>query len=155
MEAKDRIMESTTHAKDRMKESAAHASERAKEGFNATRRRASRSYRRASVKMRRGMNEQPLLVGGLAFLAGAAIGALLPETRAEEEWMGEARERLATRARDFGEEIRDAGSRVAQVARDEVGQGLPRDGEEAGERVKRVVDTAREATKEIGREQSH
>jgi hypothetical protein len=42
--------------------------------------------------------ENPLALGALAIAIGAAIGLSLPHTHVEDEWMGEAKERLLRRA---------------------------------------------------------
>ena len=50
------------------------------------------------------MREQPLLVGGLGLVIGAAIGAALPNSDAEDRLMGETRDELAAKARALAAE---------------------------------------------------
>ena len=49
-------------------------------------------------RVRRGffdtLHEQPLVLGALGLAAGAAIGAALPATEKEDEWLGDSRDRL-------------------------------------------------------------
>lgn len=57
----------------------------------------------------------PLLVGGLVAIAGAAVAALLPASRVEDEWLGETRDNLRGRA---GAIAREAVERVRNLAED-------------------------------------
>jgi hypothetical protein len=43
------------------------------------------------------MRDQPLVAGGLGLLIGAALGAMLPTSEAEDRLMGETRDELAPR----------------------------------------------------------
>jgi ElaB/YqjD/DUF883 family membrane-anchored ribosome-binding protein len=57
------------------------------------------------------LREQPLVLGAIAIAAGAALGALLPSTQAEDEWIGEtsdeAKARIKREAESRASEIRD------------------------------------------------
>jgi len=70
--------------------------------------------------------EQPLVLGAIAIVAGAAIAALLPTTRAESEWVGDAsaaaKERLKDEARQRMEDVKDGVARVAEAARQSSGE---------------------------------
>jgi len=81
-----------------------------------------------SVRSRDTFQEHPLMVGSVALLVGAALGAALPRSRYENRWMGEARDNLMNNARDMGsgqwERAKSVASRVADVARDHAGQAL-------------------------------
>lgn len=63
---------------------------------------AAQSLRQRAHRTRMGAQElfddNPLAVGAMAVAAGALLGALLPETRREDEMMGNARDRLRDRA---------------------------------------------------------
>jgi len=59
------------------------------------------------------VRDQPLILGAVGLAVGAAIGALIPNTDAENRLMGETRDRLADQARDLAEEGYE---RVSQVA---------------------------------------
>ncbi len=61
--------------------------------------------------------ENPLAIGAAALTLGVAVGLAIPETRGEQELMGNARDRLADRARDVAEETKDkVGNVVERVA---------------------------------------
>jgi hypothetical protein len=59
--------------------------------------------------------EQPLLLGAMGLLLGAAIGAVLPESRAESRWLGPARDETMDRIKQQGkqafQQVRDAAQR--------------------------------------------
>jgi hypothetical protein len=44
---------------------------------------------RARERVRRGIEQNPLALGVIGLLAGAALGLLLPKTKLEERWLGE------------------------------------------------------------------
>lgn len=62
------------------------------------------------------LEDHPLAVGALGFLAGAIIGASLPSTRIEEEYIGDTREELRRGAQQAGEEMLDKARNVASTA---------------------------------------
>ena len=62
---------------------------------------------------------QPLLLGALGLALGAAIGAILPRTRAEDQLMGEARDSVAGRV---GEVARETYENVRTAAEDGIEQ---------------------------------
>ena len=59
------------------------------------------------------LQEQPLLLGALGVVAGAALGLLLPSSRSERRMLGEAREGVRENAQAS---VRAAGQQVADVA---------------------------------------
>jgi cell division septum initiation protein DivIVA len=71
-------------------------------------------------------SEQPLVLGAIAIVAGAAIGALLPTTRAENEWVGDAsaaaKERLKGEARRRMDDMKEGVARVGEAARQSPGE---------------------------------
>ena len=90
---------------------------------------ARQTVRRTSNQLQRMLHENPLLVGAAAVLAGAAIGASLPETERENQLMGEARDSVVDRAQEMARDAKDtvkeaasdplaAVSKVAEVVND-------------------------------------
>jgi hypothetical protein len=77
-------------------------------------------------------NPLGLALGGLAL--GFVVGTLLPQTRAENERMGEVSDRLVDAAKETASEAVDRGKQVAQEA------------------VEAAVDTAKESGREQGQE---
>jgi hypothetical protein len=90
---------------------------RSREAVNDARVTARRTARRTQNQLQRMLTENPLLVGAAAVLAGAAVGASLPETGRENELMGETRDSVVDRAQ---EAAREAASTVREVAEEAV-----------------------------------
>ncbi len=66
------------------------------------------------------MRENPLAAAAIAAVVGAGVGMTLPETRRENELMGEARDTVVNRAqeaaRDAAERVQDAAQQVQDAA---------------------------------------
>jgi hypothetical protein len=60
--------------------------------------------------------EQPLVLAGIGIAVGAAIGAMLPSTEAENRLLGEASDKLKQRTRDMAGEQYDKAKTVAATA---------------------------------------
>ena len=93
-----------------------------------------RTNKRGATHVRDTAESNPLglAVGGLA--VGFLVGMLLPQTRVENQQMGEASDRLIDAAKDTAGEAVDRGEHVAQEA------------------VEAAVDTAKESGREQGQE---
>jgi len=101
---------------DSMRERAGRAGRSAREGF-----------RGMESQYGNLMQEQPLLLGALGLALGAALGAMVPRTEAENELMGEYSDRVKRKAADESRQgyqlARDTAERVADAAQREVTQG--------------------------------
>ncbi|MET4698509.1 ElaB/YqjD/DUF883 family membrane-anchored ribosome-binding protein [Constrictibacter sp. MBR-5] len=99
---------------------ATDAAERAGSGAMRGARSAGRSAYGAGRYARRSLvssiQEEPLILGGVALAIGAAIGASFPATRREDALMGPARDRLRDQAYDYGRDAVSQGERVAERA---------------------------------------
>ena len=89
--------------------------------------------RRARLQYERMQREQPLVLGALAVAAGAALGAMLPRTRAEDEWVGDVSDDTTDRLKRAGhrkaEELEETAARAAKAA----GRAAEKDLDGAGE----------------------
>ena len=132
---------------------AGHASDSASRGYGEARDGVSRGLERLAA-------DQPLMFGALGLALGAALGAILPRTQAEDELMGEARDRLAAQAsaaagEAYGQAREVAGERIEQ-AKAAVGQTyvdakerLERDGlGGVGETLSGAAQQARDAVRD-------
>jgi hypothetical protein len=90
--------------------------------------------------------EQPLVLGALAVAAGALIGAMIPSSRAEDEWFGEqsdeAAERLKEEARQKATQAKSAAAEAAEAAKDAAKSAAePRRTEPQGSRTSGTAGT--------------
>jgi Protein of unknown function (DUF3618) len=93
---------------------------------------ASRITRSAAASGRDFMDfcrDQPLVLAGMGLAVGAAIGALLPRTQAEDELMGDVSDKLKEQTRDFAgdefEKVKKVGEHAYDTAKREAErQGL-------------------------------
>jgi hypothetical protein len=73
-------------------------------------------------------HEQPLLLGLIGLGVGAFVAAMLPPTRMEDEWMGEASDRVKREAMESGREqmerARHVAGATAETAREETQRQL-------------------------------
>jgi hypothetical protein len=96
------------------------------------------------------LESEPLLIAGIGLVVGAAIGAALPHTDAEDHLMGQARDKLLTKGKDIAQSGLQQASSVAQAAYGSVKSELQDGGddrdlsERVGEAVKSGVQAGRD-----------
>ena len=73
------------------------------------------------------MREQPLALGAIGLAVGAVLASAAPRTRVEDEWMGDASDRLTDRAKEAGREQLDRASDALRSATS------PHDGDGTGQ----------------------
>lgn len=102
------------HLRDRLSEGTEGFGEEARLRIEAARRKAldasdavSRQMAQANRKIARNYDNEPLLFGALALLGGAALGAMLPGTRREDELLGDYRDQLLDEAEKIYHEEKD------------------------------------------------
>ncbi|MCU0789602.1 MAG: DUF3618 domain-containing protein [Nitratireductor sp.] len=160
---------------ERLYEGTHDMSEEARDRVIAARDAAYQAQKRVEDMMRRSSREmsdlfesQPLVVGALAMAAGAALGGLLPRTNAEDEAMGEERDRLMEEAERIYRQERSklgavmgaaasAATEVLREAREEVTAAGP-EGEslaeaatnKAKDAARKVADRTREEAERQG-----
>ena len=108
--------------KERISDAASGYADSVSEFADETRRaiteRSERWQREASSQLREGMErvlrEQPLVVAVAGLAAGAAVAALFPSTRLENQTFGGAREKLADAAGQIGERAMDAAGKAGE-----------------------------------------
>jgi hypothetical protein len=146
--ARDRVQQLSASARDRVSETG----EQLWRGARDVGDRASYYGRQVRHGFFDTLHEQPLVLGALGLAAGAAIGAALPATEKEDEWLGDSRERLAERAKEAGweqvERARAAAGAAYGAAREEAErQGLSLEGGKAA--AESLVDTMREKAERV------
>jgi hypothetical protein len=146
-EAREWAGETASGARERMYQTAegtrrgfARASRSARRQAEETAYAARHHARRARSGLAHLFEERPLLVGAIGLAVGAALGAALPITRREDEWLGESRDDLKHRARDELGKAELVARRAYDTARSEA------------ERQHLTPEGARQAARETVRE---
>lgn len=121
--AKDKAL----HLRDRLSEGTEDMSEEARRRIEMARQKAldasdaiSRQMARTNQKIARNYDNEPLLFGALALLGGAALGAMLPGTRREDELLGDYREQLFDEAEAIYHEEKGRIGKAVSAGLDEV-----------------------------------
>jgi ElaB/YqjD/DUF883 family membrane-anchored ribosome-binding protein len=93
--------DSASDAAGRAQEYAGDVTARAQEYANEAGEAVRRGSRQARNGLSRMLDENPLLVGAAALAIGAVVGASIPETEQENEWLGEARDNVLEQAEEM------------------------------------------------------
>jgi ElaB/YqjD/DUF883 family membrane-anchored ribosome-binding protein len=160
-EVKDRLQERAGEMKERLQNRAGEMKDRVQEGTQQLGERARYQSRQAVTVVQQNMDENPLAVGAVALVVGAAVGFMLPETQKEREWMGETRDRVMDRAQSTAQQL---GQKVQSVAREAVStaksaaqnEGLTPDGsamDTLKQKVQNVAQTTVDAVKDAASDQ--
>lgn len=98
------------------------------------------------------IDEQPWVIGAVGIAIGAALGAGLPATRKEDEWMGKTRDEVVDKATELGHEQVEKAKSTLRAAKDTAleeadKEGLTADAAKDGiqetlEKAQRVVEVA-------------
>lgn len=107
-------------AGDNVREQAERVREGARERAVRVREGTMQSVEQARDGLGTLLYEQPLLIGALGVAAGAALGAMLPATRQEDEVMGEASDQLGESVKQQMHLQLRKGKRAAEAAGDAV-----------------------------------
>jgi ElaB/YqjD/DUF883 family membrane-anchored ribosome-binding protein len=121
----DQAREMGDEARERLARAGRDAAARARH----VRERARYRGRRVKRSVLETINEQPLLLGAIGLAIGAALGAAVPPSEAEDRLMGETRDEALRRAKELSreqaEKARDAAGAIVGAAREEAArQGL-------------------------------
>jgi len=82
---------------------------------------AQHQVQRAEDRLQSALRDNPLAVGAVALSLGTAVGLALPQTRKENEWMGEARDTVMEKAQTVAQDTMQEVQRAAEKVSDEVG----------------------------------
>jgi hypothetical protein len=129
-EALNRVSETAASTRETAARSMHAVSQRWAETSTSVRdraRQAAESGRRQAERARDGfqymLREQPLALGAIGLAVGAAVAAAVPRSRQEDEWMGEASDRMAQQAKQMGREQLDKARQATETAAQNVSAG--------------------------------
>jgi hypothetical protein len=97
---------------------------------------------RMSRDAMRMLEDQPLVLGALAFAAGAALGAAVPHTRQEDELMGEAADEVKRQAGKVASDLYEQGKETAEEVYEDVSEKA---GEMYGDAKRKLTGGAEKA----------
>jgi hypothetical protein len=140
--------------KEKAQEAAAGVEEKleqVKGRLDEVREEARRKVKDARIGFWQNMDQQPLVVGGIALALGAAVALLVPRTAREDELMGEAKERVKDRAEEIGREVLDRGKEVAQTAADVLREEAREQGLAPDQLAEKARTVARETEQAVRR----
>ncbi|PQO31632.1 DUF3618 domain-containing protein [Blastopirellula marina] len=140
--AKHGIHEASEH----IHETAHDAAQAMKQVGKYARRQTRRGIHRVEDGYELGMRKAPLAMGGIALGIGLLCGVLIPETEAEDQWMGETRDDLMRQGEQAAKEMRDRGLHAAAVAADAASETLQEEGLGPQEVKQKLTETAEAAT---------
>jgi hypothetical protein len=89
---------------------------RATDAAGTVRQKAGQVGQRAQQSFSDTMQSEPFMIAGLGLIVGAAIGAALPATAAEDRMLGEKRDQLLNRGKDMAKTGVQQASSAAQAA---------------------------------------
>jgi ElaB/YqjD/DUF883 family membrane-anchored ribosome-binding protein len=119
-------------AKEAMSQTASSLMERTNEMATRTKRAVGRQASQAGSSISQLAREQPLMVAGVGFALGVALGLLIPLSRAEREIMGEQAEKLKEKASELASEGYERAKGVAQRAYDAASETIKSEAENQG-----------------------
>ena len=122
--ALDKSGEAISGARDAVGQTASSIMERTNDMATRTKRAVSTRAANAGSSIGQLAREQPLLVAGVGFALGVALGALLPLTRQENELLGEQASRLKDSASELAMEGYEKAKAVAQKTYDSAMENL-------------------------------
>lgn len=98
------------------------------------------------------LEREPLLIGAVGLLVGAAIGASLPSTELEDRTVGAMRDKLLEKGKDLAQDGLQQAGDVAQAAYGSVKEELQKETPDGADPIERVRDIARGAV-QAGRDE--
>lgn len=119
---RDNMTDSVSSMRDTVTDSVSSATDLVTSRVSDMTDRASDYTQRARSGLSTLATEQPLVLGALGLLAGAALAAMVPRTHMEEEYMGEAAQRLREEARNTATETYERAKSAAQKAAEAASQ---------------------------------
>ncbi|MBA2114654.1 DUF3618 domain-containing protein [Bremerella alba] len=132
--------------------------QKAEDLAHAAQRAGKTSYRKARKGVRKSkqgydiaMLKAPLAVGGIALGLGLLCGVLIPETEAEDEWMGSTRDDLLETGKETAREVRDRGMEAVAAAADAASESLDEEGlgpQDLKDKLSQTAESAKDAAKE-------
>jgi ElaB/YqjD/DUF883 family membrane-anchored ribosome-binding protein len=146
-DATDRARERLSNASDRARETMSHLGGRTREAAGRAQQQVGYYTRQATTQLQYWMDRNPLAVGAVAMAVGVAVGLALPETRREQQLMGDARHRMVDNAKALANQAVD---RATEAAHNVVGaaRNAADTTSSTADSARNVIDRAAQTAKE-------
>jgi len=115
-EAAERAKTATSSAATSVRDAATTAADATRQQLDHVSNQARQGARVASDRVKNTLQDNPMALGVAALAAGALVGLTLPKTRVENEYMGEARDRLVDQAKSVASDAVEKVQRVTGEA---------------------------------------
>ncbi len=116
---KEKVKEKLTEGKEKAYQKGSNLAYSAKDKAESW---ARRGLEKSGESAYRALHNHPLILGVAALAAGVFLGTAIPESRKEQEVLGDASENLKKRAYDKGEEVYAKGKKVVRTVAEETSQ---------------------------------
>lgn len=114
----DQVQDKAGQLVDQVQDKAGRIMDRTQDRVSQLGSSAAQQIGQSADMLQRTMRQNPMAVGAVALGMGAALGLLIPETRQENEWLGEARDRVLHKAQ---ETVQEVGLKAQIVAEEAIG----------------------------------
>jgi len=148
----DKASDAVSGAKERLSSVKDSAGETARRAAGAVRDKAGAYGQQAQQTFSQVLESDPLLIGAVGLLVGAAIGAALPSTRLEDHTVGPIRDKLLQKGKGVAQERLQQAGEVAEAAYGSAKEALTKPSDGDVEPADRARDAVRSAV-QAGREQ--
>ena len=142
----DNAVRSAQAAGSTISDAASGFVDRASDVTESVRERGARAGHYAQDRVAQLVEEQPLILGGIALALGAALGASLPRTRVEDRLIGETADHFKETVADAASEQYEHAKDVASETYDNVAKSVQESG--VTEKVAEAVTTAADKIRE-------
>lgn len=161
--ARDKVEEGVRHAQHKAGEAAEAVKDRVSHGVDQVRHKAGEVSESVQHQVSQGvdqvkhqynhlLHEQPLVLIGMGFAIGAALGAGLPSTRRENQLMGETSDNVKAQAKALGKEQMEKAEAVAGAAVTAAQeQAKEEDLNKVSDNVKEKADEVKDSAKRVAK----
>lgn len=119
-EVAGQIQDAASSLADKAKATVSGVADQAQEAAGQFADQAQRRAQRVEERFSATLRESPLAIGAVALALGTAVGLAVPQTRKENEWMGEARDTLVDKAQSVAHDAMEQVQQVAQKVTEEM-----------------------------------
>jgi hypothetical protein len=134
--AATQVRETGSQLADRARETTSGMIDQAHHAADYVSEQAHYQVRRVEERFDSAMRESPLAVGAIALALGTAVGVVVPQTRRENQLMGETRDALMDKAQTVAHDAMEQVQEVAEQAKESADNGASKGSSERQQTVR-------------------